>query len=140
MRVCRFADGVYVAGTEGVAFHLQPHLAAAVLTQLHHAPIVHPQATMMASRLPKPDTEFTMDDIKKYFNIPAKQAAKKLNIGITKLKLVCRHLGTTPFLSLASSQGSYLEQVCGDGPIAHCVLPPRNPPRRSRLVCARKGF
>lgn len=103
---------------------MQPHLAAAVLTQLHNAPVVHtaglsaphaaaqplpqqpqghamslsPSASLARSQKGgiaggSAEPEFTVEDIQKYFNIPAKQAAKRLNIGITKLKLVCRQLG-----------------------------------------------
>lgn len=100
--MCSCESGCWImwrdlAGAEGSAFHLQPHFAAVVLAQLQNAPVVHPQPSQVAPRPPKVDIEFTLDDIKKYFNIPAKQAAKKLNIGITKLKLVCRHLGASAF-------------------------------------------
>jgi len=38
-------------------------------------------------------TQLTVEDLEQYFDIPAKEAASKLHIGITKLKQACRELG-----------------------------------------------
>jgi hypothetical protein len=94
--------------------------------------------------MPRSDCEFQLDDLKDYFSVPAKQAAKKLNIGITKLKLVCRQLGTCIASVFEKNLGTlgliWVEQESAVGPTAPC-----GPPRRSHspswlLECARKAF
>lgn len=54
----------------------------------------HEEKTVCCKRKKKA-VELELDDIQKYFNVPIKEAAKELRVGVTRLKRRCRELNIT---------------------------------------------